>query len=236
MLRPEDTRFGALWALAEEIPGWLTKDQARALYEGVRAARPGATVVEIGSHQGRSTIVLAGARDDVDVIAIDPHEAGGRFGGRATGDRFRENLRRAGVSQRVRHLPLRSQDAYAGWSVPVDLLYVDGKHDYWSVRRDLRWVSHLRPEGAVFVHDVLGSFGVTCALLADLVSSRSVGFVARWGSLARFTVGAPTVAQGRAFLAGLPWFARNLLVKATLRTRLRSVTRLLGHHDLDDPY
>ena len=39
-------------------PGWLTQAQGRALWDAVRRLGPGALVVEIGSHQGRSTIIL----------------------------------------------------------------------------------------------------------------------------------------------------------------------------------
>lgn len=233
---PTASGFDAVWARADAVPGWLTREQARALYAGVRRAPSGATVVEIGSHQGRSTLVLAGARPDVIVIAIDPHRSGGKFGGPQTAHRFRLHLTAAGVEDRVRHLPLSSAEAYAAWEGPIDLLYIDGKHDFWSVRQDLRWVSHVAAQGEVFVHDVHGSLGVTTALLMDLVRAHTIAYVQRWGSLARFTPGPGSPAQRRALLSGLPWFARNLGLKALLRLRLTSVTRRLGHEGRADPF
>ena len=37
----------------------------------------------------------------------------------------------------------------------VDLLYIDGKHDYWTLSDDLQWTDHLPRCGAVLVHDCL---------------------------------------------------------------------------------
>ena len=65
----QDTAYATA---ADAIAGWLSRDQARELHDQVLALRPGATIVEIGSHHGRSTVVLAGSRPDVRVVAIDP--------------------------------------------------------------------------------------------------------------------------------------------------------------------
>lgn len=56
-----DTDFAAAWKLAEDIPGWLTRDQARLLWDCVLDGPHGGIVLEIGSHRGRSTVVLGQA-------------------------------------------------------------------------------------------------------------------------------------------------------------------------------
>lgn len=234
-LAPSD-EFAALWALADTVPGWLTLEQGRALWEAVRQLPMHSTVVEIGSHQGRSTIVLAGARPDVNVVAVDPHLAGGRFGGNDSAVRLHANLRRAALQHRVRHVPLHSRTARRDWTGPIAMLYIDGKHDYWTVRDDLRWTELVDTEGIVMIHDVHGSVGVTFALLVDSVGRRSVSYVDRWGSLARFRPTPPVAAERRALYAGLPWFARNVGLKLLLRARLHAVAARLGHDGPDDPY
>ena len=53
--------FDAIAVIASQVPGWLTHDQARVLYDEAAAVPAGGCVVEIGSHHGRSTVVLAAA-------------------------------------------------------------------------------------------------------------------------------------------------------------------------------
>jgi len=61
------------------VDGWMSPDQAEALYAAAAACRRGDQIVEIGSFRGRSTIVLASAAEPgVDVIAIDPHAGNDR--------------------------------------------------------------------------------------------------------------------------------------------------------------
>ena len=52
--------FGTTWQFASAIPGWLTEDQAGLLWD-TAAPCLRALLLEIGSHQGRSTVVLAAA-------------------------------------------------------------------------------------------------------------------------------------------------------------------------------
>jgi hypothetical protein len=130
----------------------------------------------------------------------------------------------------VELVPEKSTALRPRWHEPLDLLYIDGKHDYWTVRDDLRWAEHL-PEGApVLIHDAFSSIGVTLGLLGHELPGRRLRYVGREGSLARFAVGAPTSADRLALLAQLPWFVRNVAVKIVLRAaRLFGSTR-------PDPY
>ena len=228
-------RFDEVFSAADRIPGWLTRDQARTLYDAARALPTGAMIVEIGSHQGRSTVVLASARDDVEVVAVDPF-VGGKFGGDLTRRRFEQHLVEHGVVERVRLLPQRSMEARAGWDTSVDLLYVDGKHDCRSTTQDLRWARFLPAGGRVLVHDSFSSIGVTLALLFAVLPGRELRYLGRVGSLAIFERSRPTLADRRRMLAELPWWFRNVGLKVLLRLRLRPLARAFGHHDTFDPY
>ncbi|MGA8246332.1 MAG: class I SAM-dependent methyltransferase [Nocardioides sp.] len=229
--------FAAAWSVADPIEGWLTRAQAAVLYDATSALPPGSTVVEIGSHQGRSTVVLASALPaGGTVVAIDPFDPGWRYGGPDTHRRLAAHLASAGVADRVSIRAEPSRAARASYEGRVDLLYVDGKHDYWTVRDDLRWAGLVGPGGSVLVHDAFSSLGVTTALLRTLLPSRDLAYLGREGSLARLRRERPTLGQRLRVLAELPWWIRNLTVKVALRLRLRRVARALGHDLPDDPY
>jgi predicted O-methyltransferase YrrM len=239
----------AALAAAAGVEGWLTDAQARRLW--ARASATGGTVVEIGSFRGRSTIVLASAAPAV--VAIDPH-AGSDRGPQeiapdaARGDEdheaFRANVARAGVGERVRHVRRPSAEAHAEVDEPVALLYVDGAHRYGPARADLAgWGGRVTPGGAMLVHDAFSSVGVTLALLTECVPSPRWRYAGRTGSLAEYERLAIPLGGRERFgnalrqLAELPWFARNLAIKALVVGRLRPLAHRLGlPRDAQWPY
>jgi predicted O-methyltransferase YrrM len=235
---PDVTGFDEAWDAADGIRGWLTRAQGRLLWDRARALGEGATIVEIGSHQGRSTVVLARAAQAVGarVTAIDPFVEGRLFGGRRTRDLFEANTEAAGVRQTVTLLAEYSTRARPGWSDRIDLLYIDGKHDYWTFSDDLRWSAFLAPGGEILVHDSFSSIGVTCGILARVLPSRRYTYLDRAGSLARFVLRPPTWRDRGRLLAQLPWFSRNVVMKVLLRLRLGRVAAVLGHKGPYDPY
>src|SRR5262245_63533317 len=65
--------FPQTFADVADVQGWMTEDQARRLWDRSHELGAPAQVVEIGSYQGRSAIVLArAAANGVLVVAIDP--------------------------------------------------------------------------------------------------------------------------------------------------------------------
>jgi len=66
--------FAEAWQKASKVEGWLSQGQGRVLFDGARGVSAPNRIVEIGSHLGRSTILLALASSpDVRVTAIDPY-------------------------------------------------------------------------------------------------------------------------------------------------------------------
>ena len=234
----DDASFAHAWASADLAPGWLTRDQGRLLHDEATRLGAGALGLEIGSHQGRSTIVLASALGDrgARLVAMDPFVEGRLFGGTPTRTKFEQNVARAGVAQHVELVTDYSTRARPNWHRPLDLLYIDGKHDYWTLSDDLRWAVHLPEGAAVLVHDAFSSIGVTLGLLRHLLASRSLAYEGRAGSLALFRVRRPTARDRLRMLGQLPWWVRNVGIKVLLRLRLRSVARLVGHDSPYDPY
>jgi hypothetical protein len=123
----------------------------------------------------------------------------------------------------------------------IDLLYIDGAHRYAPARADIvQWGARVRPGGTMLVHDAYSSVGVTLAVLTTTVPGNDFVYIGRSQSMAEFrreTVrGAPRFRSASRQLAELGWFARNVLVKVALVTRLRWLARLLGHRGDEFPY
>ncbi len=232
------TDFDTAWAQAEAIGGWLTRDQAKALWDATLRLPEGAHVVEIGSHKGRSTVVLGTAARLVGarVTAIDPFIEGRLFGGTPTRKIFEANIEAAGLTDVVTLLPEKSTAARPHWTEPIDLLYIDGKHDYWTFTDDLRWSKAMAPGAEILVHDCFSSIGVTSGVLLKVLPTRHYTYIDRAGSLARFLLRTPRWADRLRIVGEMPWFARNFVLKVLLRLRLRPVAAALGHAGPYDPY
>lgn len=245
------SEFERTLASVADVEGWLSDAQARRLWDAARALEPGAQIVEIGSYRGRSAIVLASAAPEgVAVVAVDPHAGhdrgprqirGTAEQGEADYRAFRANLERTGTAGRVRHVRLPSREAHAAVDGEVDLLFVDGAHRYGPASEDIaHWGARVRSGGPLLVHDSFSSVGVTLALVRLLFLGREFRYLGRTGSLAEYervpVRGRARVPNALRQAAQLPWFARNLLVKAAILARLRPLARLLGHRSGPWPY
>lgn len=247
---PATTFEGVLDAVAD-VEGWMTDDQARKLWNGARSVRPGGRIVEIGSFRGRSMIVLASAAaSDVELVAIDPHAGNDRgpqeiegFADEAAEDNvvFNANLAAAGVSDRVTHLRMFSDDAIAEVTGDIDLLYIDGAHRFGPARDDIRRWGRKVPEGGeLLVHDSFSSVGVTLALAVTMFFGSEWRYVGRAQSMTHYRrerLSSRQRARNAARqLAELPWFLRNVVIKVLIVAKLGRLTRFLGHREPTWPY
>jgi len=219
------------------VNGWLSDAQAQRLWSSASALTPPATIVEIGSFQGRSTIVLArAAAAGIEIVAIDPHAGNDRgpqefegYEDEAANDNalFNENLRAAGVADRVRHVRAFSSAAHADVPGAIDLLYIDGAHRYRPALDDIRqWGARVAPGGTMLIHDSFSSIGVTLALLRAQLATRGWRYIGRSRSLAEYRrqplAGMAVAGNAGKQLAQLPWFARNVGDKVLLTLKLKS--------------
>jgi Methyltransferase domain len=241
--------FDEVWTAVAGVEGWMTRSQGRALYEAARSCPPAGRIVEIGSFQGRSTIVLASAAPEgATVFATDPHAGTDRgpeeisgYADAATGDHaaFLANLDAAGVSDRVTHLRMFSDAALAEIDGPVDVLYVDGAHRYAPARGDIRdWGRRVGADGMLLIHDSFSSVGVTLAILRELLFGRRFRYVGRSRSLAIYRADLHGGVAGNAArqFAQLPWFVKNLALKVALGLGLGKALRRFGRQVPDWPY
>lgn len=153
------------------VHGFLSLDEANLLYRLASEVPANGVIIEIGSYQGRSTICLglgaklAGAR----VWAIDPHEdyqvnESTHFG-MENHAALLKNLVAFDIADVVRVVALTSQAASGYWNRPVDLLWIDGCHDYNAVQMDFNWSMFLTECGLIALHDSSGHYpDVTRAL------------------------------------------------------------------------
>lgn len=245
---PSSKELDDLLAQVRDIPGWFTDDQVAVLYKEAKKLSPGEKVVEIGSYQGRSTVVIAkAAKEGVEVIAIDPHAGNDRGpqqwecpaeAGEEDHQAFLANLARMGVSDKVRHIRKPSQLALDALGPDCDdclsLLFIDGAHRLKPAYQDLdRWGARVKEGGVILLHDCFSSIGVTAALMLALARKGDLRYVGRTGSLAylvREPLGGPVSRienLGRA-AKELPWFLRNVIVKVAMLAGVKPLVRALG--------
>jgi predicted O-methyltransferase YrrM len=248
----EPPDLATVTARVADVQGWMSPGQASTLYDAARRCPPTGTIVEIGSFQGRSTIVLASvAAPQVEVIAIDPHAGNDRgpqeidgFAEEAEDDNatFRDNLERAGVAGRVRHLRMFSDAALGEVSGPIDVLYIDGAHRYAPARDDIRdWGARVADGGTMLIHDSFSSIGVTLAILRELLFGGRFRYVGRSRSMTIYRADLEGGAGARASNAGrqlaqLPWFVKNVALKVALSLGLGKVLARFGRPVPEWPY
>jgi MMP 1-O-methyltransferase len=171
--------------LIADVPGWLTDEEGEALYELARSCSGKGVIVEIGSWKGKSTVCLGvGSQEGerVPVYAIDPH-ADHRFGD------FKTNVDRAGIAELVRPIASLSQPAADGFEEPIELLFVDGSHEYDLVLEDFeKWVPKVVEGGWVAFHDTTWTAGPRKVVGQGVYRSRRF-------KDAQFVVGSLTVAR-----------------------------------------
>jgi tetratricopeptide (TPR) repeat protein len=141
-----------------DVEGWC---DFRDLYTAIAKALPdGATVAEIGVWKGQSVIHLAQRMQDMGkrcmIHAIDTFQGDEDTGKEKTLVQFTENIERAGVGGIVYPLPDQSIIAATRFEAgELDMVFIDGAHDYDSVYSDLTaWWPRVKDGGILAGHDI----------------------------------------------------------------------------------
>ena len=166
------------------IEGWLEDAEADLLIgaatKALSAFPEAASVVEVGSYCGRSTVVLGSAVQAsgaaARIFAVDPHDGvvgaldRGITHSTPTLEKFRRNIAAAGLEEIVE--PVVKPSFEVEWDRPICLLFIDGLHDYANVSRDFyqfeRWIptggfvafhdyAHYYPGVQTFVDELLAT-------------------------------------------------------------------------------
>ena len=170
---PEPEIDPILWKAFLETPGFMPQDEARALYGAALAGAAVGDLVEIGTYQGKSAILLAGAAraGGRKLLTVDhhrgseEHQPGWEYhdpelvdpavGLIDTLPLARRSLALAGVEDAVVLVVGRSADVARVWSGAAGFVFIDGGHTDEAARTDYEgWAPKLVPGGVLAIHDV----------------------------------------------------------------------------------
>lgn len=161
-----------------QIYGHISPAEMDLLFNLAAAVSAGGRIVEIGSFQGKSTVCLGlGAKQSgAWMCAIDPHEDcqinETTHYGMENHAALLKNLVDFEVADIVRVVALYSMAVIDSWSDDVDLVWIDGSHEYYSVMMDLvGWAQYVSSTGKIVLHDSTGHFpGVSRAMTEFLIN------------------------------------------------------------------
>ena len=145
-----------IWSVVNSIESTVTKNECEFLFSLARNCQGRGVIVEIGSYKGRSTATLAlgsltGAKSPI--FAIDPQIEIPRASD-ALHVVLKKHLEILNVAQIVTLIKDFSQNIVTSWQAPIELLFIDGDHEYESVKRDFYdWYPHIITNGVVAFHD-----------------------------------------------------------------------------------
>lgn len=135
--------------------GFHFENEIRALNRLADGVHEG-VIVAIGSYRGQTDCALA-LNAHVPIYTID-NRAGSVGEDTPFGDVDRpfwmRNVLELRVAEKLRPINLLSLQVAQVWTQPIGLLFIDGSHDYESVRDDLNaWLRFVIPGGIVALHD-----------------------------------------------------------------------------------
>ncbi|MFI6870740.1 class I SAM-dependent methyltransferase [Nocardia sp. NPDC050406] len=162
-----------LFALAEQVTGFMPPEEGRALYEAARAYAGDGVILEIGTYCGKSAVYLGAAARETGatVFTVDhhsgseEHQPGWEYHDTSLVDpetgvfdtvtAFRRTMVRAGLTDTVVGIVGSSSAAASVWRTPLRMLFVDGGHTEEAAQRDFdNWAHWVAGGGLLAIHDV----------------------------------------------------------------------------------
>nr|WP_090278115.1 class I SAM-dependent methyltransferase [Mycolicibacterium komanii]CRL73483.1 putative O-methyltransferase [Mycolicibacterium komanii] len=162
-----------LFALAEQVTGFMPADEGRALYDTAVKYLADGIGVEIGTYCGKSTVLLGAAAQQTGgvIYTVDhhhgseEHQPGWEYHDESMVDAVtglfdtlptaRHTLDAAGLDDHVVAIVGRSPVVARGWRTPLRFLFIDGGHTEEAAQRDFDgWVKWVEVGGALVIHDV----------------------------------------------------------------------------------
>jgi len=150
--------------ISQNIEGALAYSEAELLYRLASKCTGRGVIVEVGSFQGKSTIFLGKgslSASHTKVYAIDPHQGEMHksvYDYAPTWDQFCFNIEKHGVKDITVLIQNTSEEAARNFTEPIELIFIDGLHDYQSVKQDfLIWFPKVIDGGIMAFHDTCNS-------------------------------------------------------------------------------
>jgi MMP 1-O-methyltransferase len=173
MNRTDARSIERLFALADEVRGFMPEDEGRALHDAALRYLDGGVGVEIGTYCGKSTLLLGAAAQQTGSVVYtvdhhhgsEEHQAGWEFHDASLVDEvtglfdtlplFRRTLDAAGLDDHVVAVVGKSPLVARGWRTPLRFLFIDGGHSEAAATQDFDgWAKWVSPGGALVIHDV----------------------------------------------------------------------------------
>lgn len=166
----------------ENVDGLISHEQGVLLAKYAADAK---VAVEIGSFRGKSAAYIAsGLPANGKLFCVDPWQDSAQvrekqYSVAGNLQRFVENIEACGFTKKVTPLQGFSEDVSATWVGKIDMMHIDGGHDYDEVLTDIRcWMPHMRPGGVMLFDDWSSRFpGIDDAVhdMFDTVMLHNVG-------------------------------------------------------------
>lgn len=149
---------------ANKIEGWLSEKEGKLLYNLARNCKGNGIIVEIGSWKGKSTIFLGNGSKNgkkINIYAIDSHTGSSehkkRYGEIWTYKEFKKNIKDAKVNDLIIPIIKTSEEAAKTFNKPIELIFIDGAHEYKLVKLDFDlWFPKVINGGIIAFHDTIG--------------------------------------------------------------------------------
>jgi len=146
-------KFEEVYRIVEESSNEcaFNRDEALGLFSTLLSLSDNAVIVEIGVEFGRSTAVIneVSKIKSFDFTAIDPFiqdnglEAQAHIENQTNKYNWKFNL-----------IKQTSEEAYKNWNKEIDLIHIDGNHEYNFVKKDIElWTKHINKNGYVLFDD-----------------------------------------------------------------------------------
>lgn len=131
------------------VAGWFYEDQMRFLYPYAKQSQ---NIFEIGTFAGRSTLFWTLCNPDAQIITTDL-VVGDPMGNVPAGTSINTDIVRTG---KILSIHEHSHHLVSRFNLPIDLLFIDGAHDYNSVCQDIGdWLPKVSRGGIVVMHDYM---------------------------------------------------------------------------------
>ena len=162
-----------LFALAEQVTGFMPADEGRALYDAAVTYLGDGVGVEIGTYCGKSTVMLGAAAQQTGGVLYtvdhhhgsEEHQPGWEYHDTTMVDdvtglfdtlpTLRHTLDAAGLDDNVVAVVGKSSLVARSWRTPVQLLFIDGGHTDAAAQQDFDgWARWVAVGGALVIHDV----------------------------------------------------------------------------------
>jgi predicted O-methyltransferase YrrM len=143
--------FPEVLELTKDVNALLCEEDKEALYFYARMVRSGGIIVDIGTAAGGSAFIMGlASKDDVTILTIDP----------MPNNNFQLDRKRLHLERKINYYPATSLEAYSDFTShsvsEIDMLFIDGVHNYNGVKRDWEtWGSRLKHGGFILFHDIL---------------------------------------------------------------------------------